>query len=638
MTAIAKGVSGPQDRVSRISNWRLLAAGGLLALGAALPAGANAQVFVSNPVMQPIEGAQGMDDLNAALQRLARDSQDVDALVDAGSAALSLGDVDAAIGFFGRAQDVSPQSPRIKAGLARAMLRADNPLGAMRLFSEAENLGATPNAISLDRGLAYDLVGDQVTAQGYYRQALGGPDHDEALRRLSVSQAIAGDEQGAIATLAQLAQGGSPVEPRARIFVTAILGDPETAVDLARRAMPPDLAANIAPYLRYMTRLTGAQQAAAAHLGSFPSTATIGREDPRFAGYSASGDAAGVPAQQAAPAPVRVAQATPPPSSASDRLVPQGQPLAPSRQAAAPAPASTPVPSQAAEPAASRAPVQVTERFEPVPAMDRVRRTGTVRTVERRRPAATAPETAPPAQTPPVQVAASPQQAPVTVARSAGAAPVQGPPATPAGESPARSREIDPVSPASAPLASVEVPPSTIAQTSPAARPAEQVAPPVQVARPAVAVREVPGRSTETAPPPVSSRSVSVADAFADLTLPAASPSARSEGAVDITRIAAPREDEGEAAASPARIWVQIATGRDRQALRFDYRRLSRAAADAFAGRTGYLANWGETNRLVTGPFATAREASEFVNTLAAGDVDSFVWRSAEGETVEPLP
>ena len=77
-------------------------------------------VSAQREIVQPLP-SDGERDLSEALTRLARDATNVGALVDAGDAALELGDIDAAIGFFGRANELSPDNPRIKLGQARAM-------------------------------------------------------------------------------------------------------------------------------------------------------------------------------------------------------------------------------------------------------------------------------------------------------------------------------------------------------------------------------------------------------------------------------------------------------------------------------------------------------------------------------------
>ena len=89
--------------------------------------------------------------------------------------------------------------------------------------------------------------------------------------------------------------------------------------------------------------------------------------------------------------------------------------------------------------------------------------------------------------------------------------------------------------------------------------------------------------------------------------------------------------------AHPSRIWVQVATGRDREALAFDWRRISRKVGDLLAGQKGHLAEWNDANRLLAGPVASRSAAQELVTALKAEDVDSFVFTSRAGEVVEPL-
>lgn len=239
----------------------------------------------SRPVVQPVGGGQGQA-LNAALARLARDPRNPSALIDAGNAALNMGDVDAAVGFFTRADQVSPDNGTVKAQIGSAMLRGEDPFAALRWFDDAEKSGADTVAMAQDRGLAFDLAGDNAAAQRQYQLALSRGVNDEATRRYALSLAIAGDRRGAEAILAPLLQRQERAAWRVRTFIMAIAGNTDEAVSIARASMPPDLAESIAPYLRYMPRLTAAQQAAAANLGRFPRAADIGRDDPRVVQYA----------------------------------------------------------------------------------------------------------------------------------------------------------------------------------------------------------------------------------------------------------------------------------------------------------------------------------------------------------------
>ena len=87
----------------------------------------------------------------------------------------------------------------------------------------------------------------------------------------------------------------------------------------------------------------------------------------------------------------------------------------------------------------------------------------------------------------------------------------------------------------------------------------------------------------------------------------------------------------------PSRHWVQVATGRDADALEFDWRRIKREAGGLLDRPSPHLAKWGQTNRLVAGPFSSAREANELVAKLKDKKVDSFRFTSDPGEEVKPL-
>src|SRR4051794_26769880 len=178
----------------------------------------------------------------AALARyvrtLASDPKDFDALIGAGRAALQLGDVQAAAGFFARADDVNPRSPLPQAGMGAVSVANNEPQAALPYFARAEQLGAPVSMIGCDRGLAYDLIGQQATAQADYRAALNGPDANEARRRLALSLAISGDKAGALQALAPLAARGDAAAGRVRAFVLALTGDSNGAMVAFDSAMP----------------------------------------------------------------------------------------------------------------------------------------------------------------------------------------------------------------------------------------------------------------------------------------------------------------------------------------------------------------------------------------------------------------
>jgi hypothetical protein len=410
-------------------------------------------------------------------------------------------------------------------------VRQHQPVEALRLFAEAQQSGGLAISHFAERGLAFDLIGDNVHAQQDYATALSAGPDPIVTRRLALSQAIAGDQRASEATLLPLLQRSDLAAYRTRAFALAILGKTEEAVSIAETMLPERLSSRMAPYLRYMPRLTRAQQAAAANLGMFPQAAQIGRDDPALAAYAP-------PAEPRQPA-----------QTADSRLVPSGAPLG----------------------SASSSQGGIPRRPEPALA-------------------------APQPTAPPQQLAA-PQVVPVA------------------------------------------------AQSLPT----EQYGPPPTVVATLPPQQQVPGPSFSISPPiaqgaPGPQPSVSEAFAEFDLTESASPTPTAAAGAVDITAITprreappAPRPATPARPTNPSRQWVQVATGRDTGALAFDWRRIRREAGGLLDRSSPFTARWGQTNRLVVGPFASVREANEMVAKLKDKKVDSFRFTSAQGEEVKPL-
>ena len=171
--------------------------GALVACGAAFVAAAPACAQGSySPYAESPAAA-----LARYVRTLASNPRDFGSLIGAGKAALELGDNQAAAGFFARADEVNPRSPLPQAGMGAVSVANGEPQAALPYFTRAQQLGASAAIFGSDRGLAYDLLGHQAKAQADYRAALGGPDSDEARRRLALSLAISGDKAGALQAL-----------------------------------------------------------------------------------------------------------------------------------------------------------------------------------------------------------------------------------------------------------------------------------------------------------------------------------------------------------------------------------------------------------------------------------------------------
>lgn len=114
-------------------------------------------------------------------------------------------------------------------------------------------------------------------------------------------------------------------------------------------------------------------------------------------------------------------------------------------------------------------------------------------------------------------------------------------------------------------------------------------------------------------------------------------------GAVDVRKLAQARARAEAAKAPPkpihpSRVWVQVGTGRDTGALGFTWRGLVKDNPALFKGQSPSITDWGRTNRLLAGPFATEAAADAFLAKARKAEIDAFVWTSPAGQVVDPLP
>ena len=273
--------------------------------------------------------------LSRHIRILASNPRDFNSLIGAGKAALELGDVQTAAGFFGRAEEVNPNAPAAKAGLGASMAHMGDADGAIYYFDQATRLGASALTIALDRGLARDLNGDLAAAQSDYRLAISTLNSDEARRRLALSLAIGRDRNGALASIQPLLNRRDPAAQRTRAFVLALVGDSRGAAQAIEAVMPGG-SARFAPFITFLPQLSVQEKAAAVHLGMFPDNASIrlsqtqGGPAPASVPPNRSTSVQTRPPVQATP-PVRVAvrEPVPPPPRPSFSLPSQSTPASP---------------------------------------------------------------------------------------------------------------------------------------------------------------------------------------------------------------------------------------------------------------------------------------------------------------------
>lgn len=579
------------------------------------------------PAQSPIfaSDAEAGRTLSQALNTLSSDPQNVRALIEAGNAALALDDINGALGFFARAEEIDPRNGRIKTGLARAMLMTEKPREALKLFNDAVGLGIAESEIAGDRGLAYDMRGDTRRAQRDYQLALrNGPDA-EVTRRLALSYAISGDREQAMQTLDPLLRSQDRAAWRARAFVMAIGGDIEGANGVARTVMPANLAVPMAPFFARLPSLSASQKAAAVHFGRMPS-------DGKTRQVLAAADIDTRPPQPSASMPVPMnepmdsghkaedadapAAATPAPVSREARRRP-GTPVAlaarsdpPRPAAAAPAPASArpsasapvPAPVRTVPPAAQSASAAAARDPSPAPGFSQ-------------------PVTAPARQDEAVRLA---QATPTPPSIAVTAAPARAGPSVPA-----------------AAVAPVMVPPPPPSSApTPLERSLASIVQGLQLEQ----VEAVP-MPEPSARKPVAAVAAKKADEPADAGRAAADRQAAERKAAE-KKAADKKEADRQAAEKkaaakpdpkklhPERIWAQIATGASKGALVTDYGKLVKKSPAAFKGMTGWTVPFKATRRLLVGPFPSVGKAEEF---LKKAGITGFAWTSPAGMEIEKL-
>ncbi|MEG8016716.1 tetratricopeptide repeat protein [Sphingomonas sp. LR55] len=248
------------------SSHHLLTAALALVL-AAVPCAASAQA-----VVQAIPGTTDADKLGDVMRQLASNPRNIDALIKAGDLSMGLGDLSGAAALFARAEKVNPRDGRAKAGMASILVRSERPGEALRYYAQAEALGLDPRNFAADRGLAYDLIGQQDRAQRDYRVALRDAPDDETIRRYALSLGISGKPDLAIQQLNPLLLKSDRGAWRSRAFIIAMNGDVAGAEKIATTMMPRGTAQGLQPFFQRLPTLPASDRAFAVHFGEVHAT------------------------------------------------------------------------------------------------------------------------------------------------------------------------------------------------------------------------------------------------------------------------------------------------------------------------------------------------------------------------------
>jgi Flp pilus assembly protein TadD len=519
--------------------------------------------------------------LSRYLRALAANPRRLDALMGAGRSALAIGDANAALAFYARAEEVDPRNGAVKAGLGSALVQLEQARPALRMFDDAVDLGIPPATIAGDRGLAYDLRGDNERAQRDYMMALRDRHDPETVRRLALSLAISGNREAAMQTLDPLLRRQDIAAWRARAFILAMTGDPAGAERAAYQVMPRLQAAALAPFLEKLPTLKPAQKAAAVHFGHFPSSGRSYSQAELFA------DAA-----PGRPAPDRPGNIGGPDKG----LIPQGEPLGRNAEDGKP---TAPV---------SKAP--------------------------RRRPGATDDGAAAQKDTLRLDVLPPATPQPTRPTAKKDSARLVSPPAPPLEErAPAKRLVVEP---------GIELMGDSTAMPKGKSKPvvlAQASAP--KAAEPKKGEKSDKSERSEKSEKAASKGD---AKAKADKTRLASEEEAKAsdkgKDKQDKKDSKDKKKSDAKEAAKPIgkeRYWVQVAGGANKADLPRAFAKLKEKWPRQLSGRNPYTTRLRATNRLLIGPFKTAEDAQDWVNGAKKDGFATFPYTSPADVEVEKL-
>lgn len=665
----------------------------LLAPAALLAASAPA-ALLAQEVVQALPGTTDADRLAEQMRALASNPRDLNALIAAADLSLSLGDLSGAASLYARAEKVSASDPRIKAGEGSILVRSERPGEALRYFAQAEAAGYDVRGFSADRGLAYDLIGQQERAQRDYRLALKNRPDDEIVKRYALSLGISGKRDAALEQLDPLLRKSDRSAWRIRAFVLAMGGDQAAAEKIATTMLPAGMAQGLQPFFQRLPTLPAADRAFAVHFGEVHATperiadARLAPAMPQLApdpqpvalaavepakasgkrdrGRRGGRDRTGAPAvalAAATPPPVPTAATSSYPTATAALARVQPLPL-PQRTAPVALASATPtqvLPTRITQAAASP---NAAAAGQPAPTTAEAANLAALATAAPASPIAAPVQlaSATPTKVPDsaVQTAPSPGFTSSPVIATATPAPVAADVVTASVPTPAPVDRVTAVQSPTTPVTNFTVTPSRAEADSVLARivaglsiPAAElgVAEPVKAAPVAAVppadtaarvIAEAKAKEERDAAAEKALAQKAVADKrAADRKAVADKKAAAAKALADEKKLAeakAAAEEKKAARANPARIWVQVAGGANEGDLPKAFAAVKAKAPAVFASRGGWSTPLRATNRVLTGPFKTDAEARTFVNQLAKEGVSAFTFTSEAGQAITKLP
>src|SRR6185295_12181695 len=85
------------------------------------------------------------------------------------------------------------------------------------------------------------------------------------------------------------------------------------------------------------------------------------------------------------------------------------------------------------------------------------------------------------------------------------------------------------------------------------------------------------------------------------------------------------------------KVWLQLASGPNAEALPEQFRRMKSRNRTLFDGISGYVARSTDRARLVSGPFRGNSDAEIFQEDLQSVGIDAFSWTNSDSDRIVPL-
>lgn len=87
----------------------------------------------------------------------------------------------------------------------------------------------------------------------------------------------------------------------------------------------------------------------------------------------------------------------------------------------------------------------------------------------------------------------------------------------------------------------------------------------------------------------------------------------------------------------PSKVWLQLASGQNPDALPGQFKRLKSRGSEVLDGIKGYVAKGPDRARLVIGPFRGKSDAETFAEDLDSVGIDAFSWTNSPSDMIVPL-